>query len=200
MRAFTALLAGPTVALAATISRRAGSVPEDPWTAGVWRQPATDNTFFVGDAINASSGKFYVHKDTSAYCPSEVDGLDCSLYPGSRTVFSGGNNTLSLDVGVPGGQQVYVAADGSLSYTTAHSAALPEGAIATGFSRERSESFGAPVVLGHSNQFWLMCPITSEDEPRERTYQMYVGKSDKEGCLNTAVRTYTSSADSWEYA
>ncbi|OTA59230.1 hypothetical protein K449DRAFT_112216 [Hypoxylon sp. EC38] len=199
MRTFTVLLACPVLVLGAAIVPRAGSVPEGPWTAGVWRIPATDDYFFVGDAINASGGKFFVHRNTSAYCPSGIDGLDCSAYPGSKTVFIGGNDTLSLDVAVPGGQQVYVAADGSLSYTTAHSAALPEGAIATGFSRTRSESFGAPVVLGHDNQFWLMCAV-SEGEPRERTYQIYVG-SGKGDCINTSVRTYTSSGpDAWQYA
>ncbi|KAI1416954.1 hypothetical protein F5Y13DRAFT_185785 [Hypoxylon sp. FL1857] len=198
MRSLTALVVCPVAALAAAIAPRAGSVPDGPWTAGVWRVPADDDYFFVGNAINASGGKFFVNRNTSAYCP-EVDGLDCSAYPGSKTVFVGGNNTLSLDVAVPGGQQVYIAADGSLSYTVAHSAALPDGAVATGFERTRSESFGAPVVLGHSGQFWLMCPV-SEGEPRERTYQIYVG-SGKEGCINTSVRTYTSSGpDAWEYA
>ncbi|KAI1386689.1 uncharacterized protein F4822DRAFT_324298 [Hypoxylon trugodes] len=176
-----------------------GSVPDGPWTAGVWRVPATDDVFFNGDAINASGGKFYVNKDTSAYCPDGIEGLDCTAYPGSKTVFVGGNNTLSLDVGVPGGQQVYIAPDGSLSYTTAHSAAIPEGSIVTGFERQRSESFGAPVVLGNAGQFWLMCPV-SDGEPRERTYQLYVGHG-TEDCLNTGVRTYTSTGpDAWEYA
>ncbi|KAI1647920.1 uncharacterized protein F4817DRAFT_315461 [Daldinia loculata] len=198
MRALTALLVGPAVTLAAAIIPRDGPVPEGPWTAGVWRMPAEDNAVFTGDAINASGGKFYVNKNTSAYCPGDVANLDCSLYPGSKTVFAGGNNTLFLSVGVPGGQQVYIAADGSLSYTVPHSGALPEGSVSTGFERQRSESFGAPVVLGNAGQLWLMCPV-SEGEPRERTYQMYVGHG-PEGCLNTGVRTYTSSGpDAWEY-
>ncbi|KAI8958704.1 hypothetical protein F5Y11DRAFT_351243 [Daldinia sp. FL1419] len=199
MRAFAALLIAPAATLAAVIATRSGSVPEGPWTAGVWRVPATDDVFFTGDAINASGGKFYVNRNTSSYCPGNVENLDCSAYPGSKTVFIGGNNTLFLDVGVPGGQQVYIAEDGSLSYTIPHSGALPEGAIATGFQRERSESFGAPVVLGHDNQFWLICPV-SEGEPRERTYQVYVDHG-PEDCLNTGVRTYTGSEpDAWEYA
>ncbi|KAI1660888.1 hypothetical protein F4813DRAFT_266974 [Daldinia decipiens] len=198
MRVLTALLVGPAVTLAAAIIPRA-SVPEGPWTAGVWRMPTDDNTFFNGNDINASGGKFYVNKNTSAYCPGDVENLDCSLYPGSKTVFTGGNNTLFLDVGVPGGQQVYVAGDGSLSYTVAHSGAMPEGSVSTGFQRQRSEAFGAPVVLSSSAKSWLMCPV-SEGEPRERTYQIYVGQG-TEDCLNTAVRTYTSSGpDAWQYA
>ncbi|KAI1141929.1 hypothetical protein F5Y05DRAFT_210281 [Hypoxylon sp. FL0543] len=198
MRSFAALAVCPVAALAAAISARAGSVPDGPWTAGVWRMPTTDDYFFAGDAINASGGKFFVNRNASAYCPANVTNLDCSAYPGSKTVFGGGNNTIALDVIVPGGQQVYIAADGSLSYTAAHSATLPEGAVTTGFERTRSESFGAPVVLSHSGQSWLMCPVT-EGEPRERTYQLYVG-SGPDGCLSTGVRTYTASGpDAWEY-
>ncbi|OTB12730.1 hypothetical protein K445DRAFT_305017 [Daldinia sp. EC12] len=198
MRALTALLVGLAVTLAAAIAPRSYPAPKGPWTAGVWRMPATDDVFFLGEAINASGGKFYVNKNTSSYCPGNVENLDCSAYPGSRTIFTGGNNTVFLDVGVPGGQQVYIAEDGSLSYTIPHSGAMPDGAVATGFYREISESFGAPVVLGHSSQFWLMCPV-SEGEPRERTYQIYVGKG-TENCLNTGVRTYTATGpDAWEY-
>lgn len=99
MRAFAILAAYPAVALAA------GSALEDPWTAGVWRLPSDDDYFYTGVDINASGGKFWVHRNVSAYCPDDVDNLDCSAYPGTRTVFTGGNGTLSLAVGVPGGQQ-----------------------------------------------------------------------------------------------
>ncbi|KAI2607104.1 uncharacterized protein GGS25DRAFT_319008 [Hypoxylon fragiforme] len=198
MRAFTALLSLPALALAASIARRAGSVPAGPWSAGVWRQPLNDDIFFVGDSINASGGKFYVNKNTSAYCPSGVENLDCSAYPGTKTVFRGGNDTMFLDAAVPGGQQVYVAADGSLSYTVPHSGALPEGASATGFQRERSESFGAPVTLSQAGKAWLMCPV-SEGEPRERTYQIFVDHTDLEDCLYSGMRTYTDEGDAWEY-
>ncbi|KAI1208380.1 uncharacterized protein F4807DRAFT_461708 [Annulohypoxylon truncatum] len=197
MRAFATSFVFPVVALAAAIAKR--DAPEGPWTAGVWRMPTTDDIFFTGVAINASGGKFFINKDTSAYCPDDVENLDCSAYPGSKTVFTGGNDTLFLDVAVPGGQQVYIAADGSLSYTVPHSGALPEGAVATGWSREQSQAFGAPTILANSDQSWTICPV-SEGEPRERTYQVFVGVGG-EGCLNTGVRTYTSSGpDAWEYA
>ncbi|KAI2466240.1 hypothetical protein F4781DRAFT_434604 [Annulohypoxylon bovei var. microspora] len=196
MRAFVTSFVFPVVALATVMKR---SVPEGPWTAGIWRVPVNDDTLFTGDGINASGGKFFVHRNASAYCPDGVEGLDCSAYPGSRTVFTGGNDTIFLSVGVPGGQQVYAAADGSLSYTVPHSGAFPEGANATGFTRGMSQSFGAPIVLGKNSQFWYMCPV-SEGGPRERTYQLYVGQG-KEGCLDTEVRTYTSTGpNAWEYA
>ncbi|KAI1460308.1 hypothetical protein F4805DRAFT_454733 [Annulohypoxylon moriforme] len=197
MRAFATSFVFPAVAFAAAITQR--GVPEGPWTAGAWRTPGDLDDFpLLGNAINASGGKFYINNGTSAYCPDEVEELDCSLYPGTRTVFSGGNDTLFLDVGVPGGQQVYIAKDGSLSYTGPHSGAIPEGSTVTGWQRQQSESFGAPIVLANNNHFWNLCPV-SEGEPRERTYQVYVGQTQK-GCVNTGVRTYTTEGpNAWEY-
>ena len=97
MRAFAILLTYPLAAMGAELIPQAGSVPDGPWTAGVWRMPTDGDVFFAGDAINASGGKFWVNKETSAYCPGGIEGLDCSALPGSKTVFVGGNDTLSLD-------------------------------------------------------------------------------------------------------
>ncbi|KAI0889235.1 uncharacterized protein GGS22DRAFT_68977 [Annulohypoxylon maeteangense] len=199
MRAFATSFVFPAVALAAAITQR--SVPEGPWSAGIWRMPTQDGEpMFTGDGINANGGKFFVNRNASTYCPDTVEELDCSAYPGTRTVFSGGNNTVFLDVAVPGGQQVYVDVDGSLSYTVPHSAYMPEGSNATGWSRSMSQAFGAPIILSNNNKFWAICPVT-EGLPKERTYQVFVGQS-KEGCLNTEVRTYTytsSGPNAWEY-
>lgn len=52
-------------------------------------------------------------------------------------MLAGGDETLALGVIVPGGQQVYVAPDGALSYTGAHSGYIPPGSIVDGFSREQ---------------------------------------------------------------
>lgn len=108
MRSFLAIIACPVAALAASIPARALPVPPFvPFTAGAWRPPTADVAFFVGTAINASGGKFYINSNTSTYCPDGVSGLDCSAYSGSQTVFLIGNGTttMSLDVSVPGGQQ-----------------------------------------------------------------------------------------------
>ncbi|KAI1412529.1 hypothetical protein F5Y13DRAFT_190125 [Hypoxylon sp. FL1857] len=199
MKALASLTAYPLAALAAAVAPRAGSVPPGPWTAGVWKIAQGTDVFFFGTTINANNGKFWINKETTAYCPSDVEGLDCSKYPGSETVFAGGNGTISLNVGVPGGQQVYIAEDGSLSYTEPHSGALPHGANATGFSRQRSESFGAPVNLYTTNGYWYICPF-GEGEPREKPYQLYVGPPEREGCYGTMVRTYQAEGISaWEY-
>jgi hypothetical protein len=60
-------------------------------------------------------------------------------------VLAGGDKTLSLGVIVPGGQQVYVAPDGALSYTQAHSAYIPPGSVVDQFSKTApsgGQSFG----------------------------------------------------------
>ncbi|KAI1374162.1 hypothetical protein F4677DRAFT_427392 [Hypoxylon crocopeplum] len=199
MRTFRSLLVCPLVALAVAVVPRDGSVPAGPWTAGVWKIAQGTDVFFYGDAINASEGKFWINKNTTAACPTDVDGLDCSAYSGSDTVFAGGNNTLSLNVAVPGGQQVYIAKDGSLSCTAPHSGALPEGAVASGFSRLRSEVFGAPVNLYNSGRYWYICPI-GNGAVREIPYQLFL-TTDKEGCYYTQVRTYQAEGVSaWEYS
>ena len=94
---------------------------------------------------------------------------------------------------------MYIDADGALSYTQPHSGAMPNGSTTTGFERQRSESFGAPVNLYNNViQGWLVCPV-SEGEPRERTYQLFAG-SQKDGCYGTQIRTYTGEGrNAWEY-
>lgn len=202
MRSLFAVIACPIAALAASIPARTLPVPFEPFTAGAWRPPTAGEAFFFGTAINASGGKFYINSNTSTYCPDEVPGLDCSAYSGSQTVFVIGNGTttMSLDVSVPGGQQVYIAPDGSLSYTQAHSALMPTGSIVTGFGRVRSEASGAPVVLYNPGLSWYLCPVT-EGEPRERTYQVFASSEGVEGCLGAQVRTYTPlEGEVWQYA
>lgn len=72
---------------------------------GAWRGTADTVPRWVGEAIQANGGRFWIAKAPSAYCPTGVADLDCSAYPGGSTVFTGGNDTVFLDVAVPGGQQ-----------------------------------------------------------------------------------------------
>lgn len=155
------LLLAP-IALGAVLVERQGYRPKPgPWTMGAWNPQAADESLgikgiWVGIGINANGGKFYIGKEPSAYCPAGVEGLDCTKYKGDQTWFVGGaynatNGTLSLHVDVPGGQQVYIAPDGALSYTTAHSAMMPAGSLTVGWTRSISVSGGAPTVAGFSS-------------------------------------------------
>ncbi|KAI0405952.1 hypothetical protein F4802DRAFT_613900 [Xylaria palmicola] len=206
MKSVLALLACPIAALADS-RPIAGSFSAEAWKV---RQDS-DGTFFLGGPIHASGLKFYMNRNTSTYCPDGVSGLDCSQYAGTGTTLAigEGSTTMGLEVTVPGGQQgkhprfrttppppfrhpwrqhVYVAPDGALSYTQAHSASMPAGSETTGFSRERSESFGAPVYLYSAGRGWYLCPVT-EGEPRERTYQVFASSEPLSDCLITQIRS-----------
>ncbi|EOD48974.1 hypothetical protein GTA08_BOTSDO10587 [Neofusicoccum parvum] len=144
-------------------------------------------------SINAAGSKFWIGKETSSYCPSEV--VDCAPYPGNVTVFAGGDPTLGLSTAVPGGQQVYIAPDGSLSFTQAHSAYIPEGSVTDGFTTSQSSGFG---ILSWTNGF-IACPSANGTFP----YQVYGGGySNNTACLGFDFLTsnYTGTAGAWQYA
>lgn len=77
---------------------------------------------------------------------------------------------------------------------------MPTGSVVTGFARQQSEAFGAPVVLYNPGLSWYVCPVT-EGDPEERTYQVFTTSGGIEGCLGIEVRTYTpSEGEVWQYA
>ncbi|KAI1383085.1 uncharacterized protein F4822DRAFT_440768 [Hypoxylon trugodes] len=178
------------MALSVSIPR---AIPTGSWLISIEsRYP-----LYLFDIIQANNGGFWYNKAPSSNCPDEVEGLDCSKYPGTQTAFIEGsvNGTVSLDVAVPGGQQVYVAPDGALSYTTPHSAALPEGAITTGFHRYRSETFGAPIMLSFAGKSIVACPSPESKD----VYQIYVGGTNGQNCSWVNVYAETSSSDAYEF-
>lgn len=112
--------------------------------------------------INANGNRFYVNKDSSAYCPPDISGLDCSEY-GNNTVFAYNSEvqTLGLATTLPGGQQIYVAADGALSYTVPHSAAIPADALVRNFTYTPGPSENEVGNLKFQDAGFSACP-TSE--------------------------------------
>lgn len=107
-------------------------------------------------SLTARGGKFYLGGGPpSSYCPVEQVGSACP--PGNSTVLAGGDKTLSLGVIVPGGQQVYVAPDGALSYTGAHSAFIPTGSSVDEFSREEPQGSSQFGYLNFDTGF-VACP------------------------------------------
>jgi hypothetical protein len=145
----------PTVHTVTSTSGYAAAVP----SATASSTPSVDNGYFgvISSrsaspihllSLTARGGKFYLGGGApSSYCPTASVGAE-NCPAGNTTVLAGGDSTLSLGVVVPGGQQVYVAPDGSLSYTVAHSAYIPEGSVIDGFSREEPEGGAA---FGHLN-------------------------------------------------
>jgi hypothetical protein len=73
-----------------------------------------------------------------------------------------------MGVIVPGGQEAYVAPDGALSYTQAHSAYVPEGSVRDQFSREAPSGTNSFGYLNFETGF-VACPATAP----ETGYQVF---------------------------
>ncbi|KAI5206747.1 hypothetical protein E4T39_02271 [Aureobasidium subglaciale] len=140
-------------------------------------------------SVNAAGSQFWLQKDTATFCP-EISGLVCPNT--TATQFLGGDNTLSLDTTVPGGQQVYVAADGRLSFTVAHSASTGEGSSVTGFSLAQE---GQHIQFNGSD--FLACPV-------DDAYAVFAAAAVKdaaEDCVGFAFRVAESTGPAaWQYS
>ena len=71
---------------------------------------------------------------------------------------------------VPGGQAIYVAPSGALSFTTAHSAYIPPGSAVTGFkytAHETEKGRGTYGFNGMGATGWMACPSSKEVERPE---------------------------------
>ncbi|KAK8183439.1 IgE-binding protein [Phyllosticta capitalensis] len=148
-------------------------------------------------SINAAESAFWIGKPTSSYCPESVV-ENCPA--GNETIFAGGDNTLFLDVEVPGGQQVYVKPDGSLTYTVAHSAYMPEGSKSTGFHLNNGTSSSGLGSLTYGLG-WVACP--TGNSTTGFPYQIYAAFVNKTGCLGFDFLTsnvLTDKVGAWQYA
>jgi hypothetical protein len=147
--------------------------------------------------MNARGGRFYLGgKGPSSYCPEEVVGPE-NCPAGNVTTFAGGNQTLSLGVVVPGGQQVYVAPDGALSYTQAHSAYIPPGSTVTGFSRTKAPNSDAFGYLNWEKGF-IACPGAAEDG--WQVYGNIANGTFSNDCLGfSAIASPGNAPGAWQY-
>lgn len=121
----------------------------------------SDNSALQDQTINASSGGFYIGLPTAAYCPKPAP--DCAAFSNTTIVTAANTTTIgtaSLVVEVPGGQDVYVAEDGALSYTTAHEAGVfPPGSYPMGFAIVPSGDGGYEFIFeGFYSEGWIACP------------------------------------------
>lgn len=133
-------------------------------------------------SVNAAESSFWLYKNTTVYCP-EVAGIGCSNT--TITQFAGGDETLDLHVVVPGGQQVYVAADGHLGYTVPHSAYTGEGSSTTGFSVVDNG-----LHLEYQGNGFLACPEGSS----YKVYASAAATNASADCLGFEFRISDSSA------
>ncbi|KAH7081834.1 hypothetical protein BKA63DRAFT_220468 [Paraphoma chrysanthemicola] len=144
----------------------------------------------------ARGGKFYLGGETASYCPVAQVGSACP--PGNTTVLAGGETTLSLGVVVPGGQQVYVAPDGALSYTQAHSAYIPTGSVIDGFSREYPAAGQAFGYLQFDTGF-VACP--AEGDGVYQVFGQVDGATFGPECLGfNALAVSVDGPGAWQYS
>ncbi|GIJ84761.1 hypothetical protein Asppvi_003612 [Aspergillus pseudoviridinutans] len=99
--------------------------------------------------MTASNLTFFLNGQTASTCP-----LASGCPPGNRTVLNG--DASSLDVLVPGGQQIFVTGDGAVHFTPAHSPSIPPGASTGPFS----QAGGAWHFTGLGARDFMACPTT----------------------------------------
>lgn len=112
-----------------------------------------------------------------------------------------------MAVAVPGGQQVYInPATGALRYTQAHSAAMVEGAITTGFNYTPPEDGAAFGYLGYKKRGFLAC--STKGNSTEGPYQIYANLKgidfDEDACLGFSALAVTGpkkgkQVGAWQY-
>ncbi|GAB0138573.1 hypothetical protein EsDP_00006803 [Epichloe bromicola] len=153
--------------------------------------------------LEASGNKFWIGKPTSTYCPSNIKEIGACPKGKDTTIWvSNERTTCGMNVIVPGGQEVYVAPDGSLSYTQAHSAFVPPGSTRVGFSLLPKRPDGLRELVISSRQFFA-CP----DKTNSSVWQIFSGADDQDvrgqstaDCLKFTASTSPAKDPAWQYA
>ncbi|KAI9639981.1 hypothetical protein NHQ30_011650 [Ciborinia camelliae] len=144
-------------------------------------------------SINAVDGHLWIGKNTSSYCP-----LKSGCPAGNITTFTAGNQTLHMNVEVPGGQQVYINTTAAISFTAPHSAETFDG-LTTGWNYTAGEgsSLGRLTFPGYG---FIACASTDGPD----MYQVYAtpGGVGTGNCTSIAINTvpYHGNVTAWEYA
>jgi len=147
--------------------------------------------------INANGLKFWIGKPPSSFCPSqEVN--PCP--PGDVTalsVYTSAEGGASTDTEVPGGQYVYAAVDGALSYTVPHSGVIPADATSGPFVYNAASDGNVVGSFQLDGKDFFACPTTDSD-----VYQIYadVPGFSEVGCLSIAIATEAyEGVAAWQY-
>ncbi|CAK37103.1 hypothetical protein CBS63078_8164 [Aspergillus niger] len=139
----------PLLAAAAPAQQRDTTNATTPSTFGIMSARSGSPIHLL--PLNANSGGFYLGGNTSSYCP-----ISSGCPAGTETVFAGDGS--ALDVEVPGGQQVYVAPSGALTFTVPHSAYIPAGSSTGPFKYTPGKPFGSWTFTGAGATGFMACP------------------------------------------
>jgi hypothetical protein len=148
--------------------------------------------------VSASGQSLWLNKTTGSYCPSNIQEIGGACPPGNTTNFAGGDNSLAMGTVVPGGQQVYIDSEtGAVKYTIAHSAAIPEGDIVTGWNLTEGESFG---YLSNEHGGFIACPASGADEGSWQVFVALECLDFDDACLGfSAIAANSTEAAAWQY-
>ncbi|MCJ1426358.1 hypothetical protein MMC29_004261 [Sticta canariensis] len=198
--------------LLASISSLASASP-------VKSRQATDSSFFTITAarsgspihqqsVHASGRAFWIGKPTETYCPPQVD-AEAACPPGTETVLALGESAASLDVAVPGGQQIYVEPTGALGFTQAHSVNYPPGSTFEGFTLTPGSPFGSLGFSGLGATGFLACPADGSGAGPYKVFADVEGLKDGntpggsvQACIGfdaLAVEYTGSGSAAWQY-
>lgn len=141
------------------------------------------------DSVNANGTYFWLNRGTEVYTPSTATASDQK-----NTIFAGGNNTLSLDVSAPGGQQVYVDSDGLLRYTVPHSAYTGTGSKSTGFSVANN-------ILKFENSDFVACKLAQSPDNAYEVYAAAANTNTGSNCVGFEIMVSDNTgAAAYEYS
>lgn len=164
--------------------------------------------------VSENGLKFWIHKDTATYCPPQAEPCPSKSNPSppSNTKLKtapAGNSTqllasttsegISLNANVPGGQQVYVASDGSLSATQAHSANTGDNGLRGPFEYTPAPTSSVGSLL-FNNLSFTACPVATDPNVYQVFALGYPGFVAGTGCIAFNLGTYPgTSSPVWQY-
>ncbi|PVH80302.1 hypothetical protein DL98DRAFT_460006 [Cadophora sp. DSE1049] len=98
-----------------------------------------------------------------------------------------------MGAAVPGGQRAFVRADGSLGFTQAHSAALPEDAYTSPFEYTPQTSEGNTGTLTFEGKSFSACPDETFGPSGRTVYQLFANavkpETRAEDCIGVGFAT-----------
>lgn len=113
--------------------------------------------------MEARGTNIYLGGEPATYCPDTVTQQGGTCPAGNMTVFSG---DCGLSVEVPGGQQLYVAPDGSLDYSVAHTAVTDPAFVTCPFNFTATPDSvfnGTITTTAYGATGFMACPTNSSD-------------------------------------
>ncbi|EME43432.1 hypothetical protein DOTSEDRAFT_174276, partial [Dothistroma septosporum NZE10] len=147
----------------------------------------------------ANGSALWLNKDTATYTPN-IPQIPVTTNRTTSTIFSfdSPGDTLSLYTTVPGGQQVYVAADGQLQFTQAHTAYTGNGSLVEGFGIAQGH------LLFENTGFLAVATNETSNVPDNKgtAYKIYAASRTNltgEGFAFRAIEADNTTIPAWQY-